>query len=813
MGGVVDFVKDVVETVVDFVVDVVETVVDFVGDVVGFVISPFGAFDAPDVPDPGAAATGVTVSKPGTNNPLPVVYGYRRVGGNIIYAESNGESNKYLYIVYAVCEGEIHGIRKLIVNDVELPTRGTVHDHGVVYNVDSGRFQNRMKYQIFNGLENQAQSSLANETPNWPKKQRKLPGIAYVVCRFEWKSGTTQEEADKNPYSGGIPKVSFDVYGKKIYDVRTHGSGKDLSGSYASRSKSYNFNPANCLLDYLENTRYGAGLNTNQIDAEAFKIAANKFEQTVSYSNNQTGRAMTMNAVISTGAKIFDNLKTMVSGSRSIMPYVQGRYRLKVEDGGHPTDITSTTVTSAYDITMDHVVGGITLIGERKTTKYNQVIVNYIDPDKNFTNQQVVVNSAGDQTIDNEEELSGEFTFHTLTNPAIARDLAQMIYDKSRTQRQIKFTGTQELINVEVGDVVRVTDAILDLDQQTFRVHSMKLLNSGLVEIEATEHDAALYPFTSGEQIELDAPLFIPDDYQIVPYVRPLPPQPTSVVPPLDPDFDSAGQPVEVNAPGDAPDADLKIVGITQFDDFTKSYPPVNAGVVYQGTLPDGTFYHLGNTLTVFTKFYFTANGKMSLASYNNNAYYTFESYAANVYHMARRRTYSRTVWNGVNYVQDPFDGYQLDLIMPKDTRIDRLIIRGFSGGTKVVEQIEDVMDPNNGGSYPSLYNPSVVTRTDPFTGVLRMRRPMLVNYKNSDPTLRWTVRWASIATGDEFEDGSDFSDVGFTGHSYKTPGGINLRKNNLEAYFNFIFFKYHEEQAATAPTGTTVSNTANLGG
>jgi len=307
--------------------------------------------------------------------------------------------------------------------------------------------------------------------------------------------------------------------------------------------------------------------------------------------------------------------------------------------------------------------------------------------------------------------------------------------------------------------------------------------------------------------------LFIPDDYQIVPYVRPLPPQPTSIVPPLDPDFDSAGAITEVNAPADAPDAGLKIVGVTSFDDFTKSYPPSSPGVVWQGTLPDGTFYLSGYTLTVFTKFYFTANGKMSLASYNNPAYYTFEAYGASVYHMARRQTYSKTVWNGVNYVGVPVDGYQLDLIMPLDTRIDRLIIRGYSGGTKVVEQIEDVMDPNSGGVTQSLYNPNVKTRVDPYTGVLRLRRPMFVNFKDSDPTLRWTVRWASIATGEEWEDGSDFSDVSFTGYAYKTPGGINIRKNNLEAYFNYIFFKYHEEQAVKTNTSTTVTNSANLGG
>lgn len=813
MGGAAKAIKKVVKSVVKAVVGVVKSVVNFVGDVVGFVFSPFGAFDTPPVPDPGQAAQGVTVSKTGTNNPLPVVYGYRRVGGNIVFAESNGTSNKYLYIVYAICEGEIHGVRKLIVNDVELPTQGSVHTPETVYTVSSGRFKNRMQYQIFNGTETQGQSSLANQTPNWPKKRRRLPGIAYVVCRFEWKEIKSQADADNNPYAGGIPNVSFDIYGKKVYDVRTHGSGKDLSGTYASRTKRYNFNPANCLLDYLENPRYGAGLPASEIDAEAFKIAANKYEQTVQYSNKQSGRAMTMNAVVPTSQKVFDNIKTLVAGARGIMPFVEGRYKLKVEDGGHPTDIASTTVTSAYDVTSENIVGGITIDGERKDAKYNQVIINYIDPDKNFTNQQVVYNVNGDQTIDNDEELNGEFTFHTLTNPAIARDLAQMIYDKSRVQRQISFLGTQELLAVEVGDIIRVTDTILNLNQQTFRVTGLKLNNDGNISIDGVEHDATLYPFTSGPQIELDAPLFIPDDYTIIPYTKPLPPVPTSTTPPLDPDVDSAGEPVEVNAPGEAPDAQNEPTGMTSFDDFSKSYAPSSNAFIWNGTLADGTFYFAGYTTTTYSTFFWEANGETSLIQYTNPIKYLHND-SADYYRMAVRKTYKQSFWNGSSYAYRTMDGFWLlGVVMPKDTRIDQLIIRTFGANGLVNERKIDIMDPDVGSAAQSRYNPDVKTRYDEYTGILRIPSNVVVNFDGSDETFRHTVRWAQKRTGEEWEDASDLSNGGFTDYSYQLPSGIFVRKNNLEAYYNFLFEKYHEELAAAGNTGTSVSQTQNLGG
>lgn len=547
MGGVVDTIKDIVEDVVDFVVDVVKSVVNFIGDIVGFVFNPMGAFDIPQPANanPEQEARGVTITKQGTNVAIPVIYGLRRVGGAVIYIETNGEVNKYLYAVYPVAEGEIQGFKQILVEDVPLPLpSGNTYNAGEVYTVTEGRFKDRIKFQVFNGTEAQSQSSLANEAANWGSKSRRLPGVAYAVFRFEWKEIKTQEDANNNPFGGGIPKVQFDVYGKKVYDVRTHASGKNLGNTYANLTKAYSFNPANCLLDYLMNPRYGCGLAIDEIDAESFKIAANKFEQIVNYYTGATGRAMTMNYVVDTNAKLFDNVKALVSGCRGIMPYTQGRYKLKVEDGGNETDITSTTIDVAFDVSKEYVIGGVTLDGERKNTKFNEVIVNYIDPDLDFSNQQVFFSVDGDKATDNNETLRREFNFPTLTNKAIAQDIAKLIYKKSRVQKTISFNATQELLQVEVGDIIRMTDTILNLSNDTFRVVDMKLNLDTTVTISAVEHDATVYPFTLGPQVEVPPPLFLPDELLVRPRQKPIHVIPIGILPPLDPDAgDSAGEP------------------------------------------------------------------------------------------------------------------------------------------------------------------------------------------------------------------------------------------------------------------------------
>jgi hypothetical protein len=73
------------------------------------------------------------------------------------------------------------------------------------------------------------------------------------------------------PQYNGIPAMSFEVEGNKVYDV---------TSSYAlSASRSYSTNPALCLLDYLTNPIYGRGLATTSIDLKSFYEAARLCEK------------------------------------------------------------------------------------------------------------------------------------------------------------------------------------------------------------------------------------------------------------------------------------------------------------------------------------------------------------------------------------------------------------------------------------------------------------------------------------------------------------------------------------------------------
>ena len=86
------------QEIVDFVDDAVDFTVDLVGDVIGWLIPQ------PDIPDfseqfAEQQSKGILVNKFTANGHIPIAYGTRKVGGNIVFLETSGADNQYLYIL------------------------------------------------------------------------------------------------------------------------------------------------------------------------------------------------------------------------------------------------------------------------------------------------------------------------------------------------------------------------------------------------------------------------------------------------------------------------------------------------------------------------------------------------------------------------------------------------------------------------------------------------------------------------------------------------------------------------------------------
>lgn len=506
---------------------VVKSVVKAVTKVIGAVTQPFGF--SPDVPDFGLdtgvdqqqAIQGVLLNKDSAIANIPVVYGTRMVGGIRVFVSTNGTDNKYLYVALVLSEGQINGVTQLLIDDNVITISSL--DHGVERTCTTGKHNDRLKVQFFDGRDNQVASTLLKEAPNWTN-DHKLSGIAYLALRFEWKKITDQASAENNPYGGGIPNVKAVIEGRKIYDATslTEDSTTFHNTDYDDEPTTFTNNPVSVLYDYMRNPRYGKGLPNSAFNHGTWKTAADLANQTVTYLSSTTGKAFTCDAVVDTSQSVMSNIKIILLGFRGIMPFTQGKYKLLIEHAGDNSDIASTsTPSTVFTVTNDHIVGGLQLEGESKVNKVNRCIVTYVDPNADFQPNQAVYPTAGSSTDttfmteDNSVRLEKQITLPTVASREQALQFAEVFTKRSRAQKTISFNTTIATSNTTVGDLITVQNEHIGLDG-IFRISDIVIDVDGSVGITAIEHVPATYGIAAKAADITRPAIALPNPQQVI---------------------------------------------------------------------------------------------------------------------------------------------------------------------------------------------------------------------------------------------------------------------------------------------------------
>ena len=496
----------------------VSDVVDFVGDVVGDVFSFLTPeIDIPDFSELQADknAKGVLVNKFTANGAIPVVYGTRQVGGNVVFLETSGGTNQYLYMAIVLCEGEINDITSIQINDKTVTWSGDITDNTqiTVNSSDSNFFsgESLITCEPHFGSDTQPVSTLLSELDSWTA-DHKLLGLCYLAIKFEWN-------ADK---FGSLPTVNAVVQGKKIYNPNLDGTVGG-SGSHRADNSStwaYSDNPVLQLLDYLRNDRFGMGIANSYFDSNFadWKTASNVCDTDITpYSGASAIDLLDSHIVVDTSKKAIDNVKEFLKGCRGYLNFTAGKYRVLVE----------TTGSASITLTEDNIIGGIAVGSKNKNSRYNRVIVSFINPEKNYqsdTAQFPPVNETGLISADTHAImkaddggllLEGRFDFSMLTSPYQAQEMAEIILRRSRSSLNITFTADANALDLSIGDIVNVSHSTPSFSAKPFRVQGMTLNSNQTVSLECTEHQDSFYTFGTQQEVPTIPDTNLPDPFVV----------------------------------------------------------------------------------------------------------------------------------------------------------------------------------------------------------------------------------------------------------------------------------------------------------
>lgn len=435
---------------------------------VGSVIS--GAFDTvsgffkapePEVQEQSNRIAGVKVNKDSANEPVPVIYGKRRVGGIVVLKDVSGPSNEFLWIVLCICEGEIDGYEDTEIDGVP---------------ITDARFSGKVVVADYLGTDTQtADAALVASTVPWTTFHRGR-SIAYRVFQLTHDPGAFPR--------GANTQFTQVVRGLKALDSRTS-------------TTEFTENNAVCTRDYLTNTRFGDGMDPSALPDAEWETAADACDQLVTpFPGAPTQKLFTCAAVLDTSRTVPQNIGEMLSGFLGLIPYSEGLYKVLVAG----------VKSSDMSLTEDDFLGGFKFDGGSKSTRFNRVVATFSNKALDHESDEVQWPEAGSALetalldADNGFENVKRISLPTTDDFYIARHICRVKLNESRNSGRISFPAVRRLLELDAGDVIDITHSRPGWAGKLFRCTELSISRNRPVRVTGKVHDDTDYGFETGTE-------------------------------------------------------------------------------------------------------------------------------------------------------------------------------------------------------------------------------------------------------------------------------------------------------------------------
>ena len=196
-----------------------------------------------------------------------------------------------------------------------------------------------------------------------------------------------------------------------------------------------------------------------------------------------------INGVLSTDKTVMQNMEMITGACQSWLTYDinQGKWAVVINEAGN-------SIVSFND---SNIIGPISVQGTGLRDLYNSVRVEF--PHVDLEDQPDFIEDTIPEIDRNANEPNNTLTINLdlINDPVMAESLGIVELKQSRVDRVIKFTTDYTHLGVKAGDLIDVTNSVLNYTNKMFRVISMAEADAedgGLnITITALEYDADVY--------------------------------------------------------------------------------------------------------------------------------------------------------------------------------------------------------------------------------------------------------------------------------------------------------------------------------
>jgi len=419
-------------------------------------------------------------------SPQRLIYGTRRVGGQIVYRrptssgmDSNnnnvGGENPFFWTIIALAGHECESIDSVFFGDVELILDGNGFATNSEFVADGNSL---ILVKKFDGFQTTADQQMINEIPNWTSEHIGL-GICHVAVRLQYSQSKLSR----------LRTISAVVRGKKIFDPR-------------SSLTEFSENPSLCLRDYLTDTKFGLEATTDEIDDTSVITAANICEEQIEFFT-ESGTAFfdryTCNLVVESSTNLIDNLNFLVSTLAGTATYVQGQHVIHA----------GAFVTPTVSIDESWLAAPIKMV--TKTTRnllFNAVKGVYVDSGQNYeVTSFTPVTSAIFEEQDGGIQIVQNIQLRGTTNSQRAQRIARLLLRQSRQQINLEIVTNFKALEITAYDNINLSLEIYGFVSKVFKVVRWTFNDKATgIAMTLREEDAVNYEWELGDGVFVELP-------------------------------------------------------------------------------------------------------------------------------------------------------------------------------------------------------------------------------------------------------------------------------------------------------------------